>query len=268
MNDYFPELDGNQSIDNGKMGRVLAKGGSPQTQTTTSEIDPMLKPYITKGLNEASRLYDEGAPDYYPDETYIPASATTTSALDAARARATAGSPLLPAAQAQQLSTISGDRLSAGNPYFDAMMKSAAKPVVSEFNEAIRGVGTRASQAGRYGSPAMFDMEDKARDNLANALTGKGAELAYQNFANERQAQDRAIASAPTLAAADYSDIGQLAKVGATEEDFARQKLQSDISRFEYGANAPQRQLSSFLSAAYGAPTPMTTTTTSSGGGK
>ena len=43
MNDYFPELDGNQSIDNGKMGRKLFKGGGGgQQQTTTSEIDPML----------------------------------------------------------------------------------------------------------------------------------------------------------------------------------------------------------------------------------
>lgn len=268
MNDYFPELDGNQSIDNGKMGRILAKGGSPQQQTQTQEIDPMLRPYITKGLDEASRLYDEGAPAYYPDETYVPAGATTTAALDAARARATAGSPLLPAAQAQQLSTISGDRLAAGNPYFAAMMASAAKPAVSEFNKAIRDIGSRTAQSGRYGSGAMAEMESQASENLANALTSRGAELAYQNFANERARQDAAIASAPTLAAADYSDIGQLAKVGATEEDYARQKLQSDIGRYEYGANAPQQQLSSFLSAAYGAPTPMTTTTTSSGGGK
>ena len=30
----------------------LQKGGSPQQQTQTQEIDPMLKPYITKGLDE------------------------------------------------------------------------------------------------------------------------------------------------------------------------------------------------------------------------
>ncbi len=268
MNDYFPELDGNQSIDNGKMGRILAKGGSPQTQTTTSEIDPMLKPYIRKGLDEASRLYDEGAPDYYPDATYVPAGATTTTALDAARARATAGSPLLPAAQAQQLSTIRGDRLSAGNPYFDAMMRSAAKPAVSEFNKAIRDIGSRTAQSGRYGSGAMAEMESKASENLANALTNRGAELAYQNFANERGRQDAAIASAPNLAMADYSDINQLARVGQTEEGYAKDALNADIARYEYGANAPQQQLGNFLAASYGAPAPLTTTSTSSGGGK
>ena len=268
MNDYFPELDGNQSIDNGKMGRILAKGGSPQTQTTTSEIDPMLKPFISKGLNEASRLYDEGAPDYFPDATYVPAGATTTTALDAARARATAGNPLVPAAQAQQLSTIRGDRLSAGNPYFADMLAKSSKPVISQFNEAIRGIGSRASQAGRYGSDAMFDMEDKARDNLANALTGTGAELAYQNFGNERSMQNAAIANAPNLAMADYSDINQLARVGQTEEGYAKDALNADIARYEYGANAPQQQLGNFLAASYGAPAPLTTTSTSSGGGK
>ena len=99
MNDYFPELDGNQSIDNGKMGRKLFKGGGGQQQTTTSEIDPMLKPYISYGLDEAKTLYQAGAPEYYPGQTYVDPSAATTSGLEAAQARATAGSPLLPAAQ-------------------------------------------------------------------------------------------------------------------------------------------------------------------------
>ena len=268
MNDYFPELDGNQSIDNGKMGRILAKGGSPQQQTTTSEIDPMLKPYIRKGLDEASRLYDSDTPEYYPDATYVPAGATTTTALDAARARATAGSPLLPAAQAQQLSTIRGDRLSAGNPYFDAMMRSAAKPAVSEFNKAIRDIGSRTAQSGRYGSGAMAEMESKASENLANALTNRGAELAYQNFANERGRQDAAIASAPNLAMADYSDINQLLNVGQIDENYAQTALDADIARYDYGQNAPYGKLSSFLGATYGAPTGTVSTTQTSGGGK
>jgi len=46
-------------------------------------------------------LYEAGAPDYYPGDTYIPASSTTTSALDAIQSRALGGNPLLPAAQAQ-----------------------------------------------------------------------------------------------------------------------------------------------------------------------
>ena len=269
MNDYFPELDGNQSIDNGKMGRKLFKGGGGgQQQTTTSEIDPMLKPYISYGLDEAKTLYQAGAPEYYPGQTYVPASATTTSALDAARTRATGGNPLVPAAQAQQLGAIQGDYLSAGNPYFSSMMSAAAAPIVSEYNKATRDIGSTASQAGRYGSGAQAQMQSDASTNLANALSRRGAELAYGNYGAERGFQNQAVANAPQLAMADYQDINQLAQIGQTEEQYAKDILNADIGRYEYEANAPQQQLGSYLSAAYGAPAPVSTTTTTSGGGK
>jgi hypothetical protein len=51
--EYFAEFDGNQSIDNGKMGRQLFKGGGGGSSTTQQRIDPILRPFITYGLNEA-----------------------------------------------------------------------------------------------------------------------------------------------------------------------------------------------------------------------
>ena len=248
--------------------REYKGGGGGGSSTTTQSIDPAILPYITYGLEEAKGLYEADGPSYYPSDTYIPAGATTTEALDAATARARAGSPLLPAAQAQQLSTISGDRLSATNPYFASMMASAAKPVVSEFNKAIRDIGGRTAQSGRYGSGAMGELESKASENLANALSQRGSELAYQNYANERARQDAAISSAPQMAMTDYSDINQLAKIGQTQEQYAKDALNADISRFEYGQNQPYAKLESYLAGAYGAPTPMNQTQTQSGGGK
>ena len=185
-----------------------------------------------------------------------------------AEERARAGSPLIPAAQSQALSTISGDRLSAGNPYFASMMASAAKPVVSEFNKAIRDIGGRTAASGRYGSGAMGELESQATENLANALSQRGSELAYQNYAAERARQDAAINQAGTLAGQDYSDIQQLMNVGQAQENQALKELQSDIARYDFGQNQPQQKLQSYLSAAYGAPAPIQQTTTSSGGGK
>ncbi len=269
MNDYFPELDGNQSIDNGKMGRILCKGGGGGgTTTTKSEIDPEILPYITYGLSEAKDLYGEDGPEYYPSDTFLPASATTTEAMDAAAARARTGSPLIPAAQAETLSTISGDRLTAGNPYFADMMRSAAVPAVTEFNKAIRDIGSRTAASGRYGSGAMAEMESQASENLANSLTNRAAELSYQNYATERGRQDAAINQAGALAGQDYSDIQQLMNVGKMGEGYDKQALNADISRFEYGQNAPYNKLSNYLSAAYGAPAPVNQTSTQSGGGK
>ena len=269
MNDYFPELDGNQSIDNGKMGRKLFKGGGGGgSSTTTQSIDPAILPYITYGLGEAQNLYKGGTPEYYPGQTYVDPSAQTTSALGLAETRATAGNPLLPAAQAQQLGTIGGDYLSAGNPYFASMMSAAARPVVDQYNTAIRDIGSRTAASGRYGSGAMGEMEGVASKNLATALTDKAAQLAYQNYGQERGYQNQAVANAPALAGADYADINQLMNVGKTNEAYSQQALQGDIARYDYNQNAPYNALNSYLSAAYGAPTPMNQSTTQSGGGK
>ena len=243
-------------------------GGGGQTQTTNQNIDPAILPYITYGLEESKDLYKSAGPVYYPGQTYVDQSAQTKEALGLAEARARAGSPLIPAAQSQALSTIQGDRLAATNPYFASMMASAAKPVVNEFNTAIRDIGGRTAQSGRYGSGAMGELESTATENLANALSQRGSELAYQNYANERARQDAAINQAGTLAGQDYSDIQQLMNVGQAQENQALKELQSDIARYDFGQNQPQQKLQSYLSAAYGAPTPMNQTQTQSGGGK
>ena len=248
--------------------REYKGGGGGGTQNTKQEIDPAILPYITYGLGEAKNLYKADAPDYYPNDTYVPASDTTQDALRMAQDRAVGGNPLVPAAQQQQLSTIRGDRLAASNPYFSQMMASAAQPAINEFNSAIRDIGSRTAASGRYGSGAMGEMESQASENLANSLTNRASELAYSNYGAERARQDAAIAQAPQMAAADYQDINQLAKVGQTQEQYAKDKLNADISRFEFNENKPYNKLNSYLSAVYGAPAPVNSTTTSSGGGK
>mgnify|MGYP003625953075 FL=1 len=148
------------------------------------------------------------------------------------------------------------------------MMASAARPAVTEFNKAINDVTSTSSKAGRYGSGAMDQMAGTASSNLANSLTDRAAELAYSNFGAERARQDAAIAQAPQMAMADYSDINQLAKIGQTQEQYDKDILNADISRFEFEQNKPYSKLESYLSAAYGAPAPVNQTSTSSGGGK
>ena len=313
--------------------REFKGGGGGSTTETTQNIDPAILPYITYGLDEAKGLYGAEGPNYYGDDTYVPASSQTTNALQMAEDRARAGSPMIGEAQntisgmqsavnpalsnyqsltggipsgalAGTQATARGDYLSAGNPYFSQMMASATTPAINQFNKSIGDIGSRAALSGRYGSGAMGKMESQASQNLADSLTNRAAELAYSNYGAERGRQEQAITRlgdisnqdfsqrlaaaqglgslsesqaqrqmnaaqlAPQMAAADYQDINQLAQVGQTLEDYDRQKLQSDISRFEFEQNKPYSKLQSYLSAAYGAPTPMNQTTTSSGGGK
>jgi hypothetical protein len=148
------------------------------------------------------------------------------------------------------------------------MMANAAAPVVREFNDAMGNISSKSAMSGRYGSNAQARMEADASRNLAESLAAKSAELAYSNYGAERARQDAAIASAGNLVGQGYSDINQLAQIGKTQEDYARQKLESDIQRFEFNENKNYNKLESYLSAAYGAPAPVNQTSVSSGGGK
>jgi len=267
--DYFPELDGNQSIDNGKMGRQLFKGGGGGggSSETTQQLDPTVRPFVKYGLEEAKALYQTDTPNYYPGQTYVSPSSQTQAGLMAAQQRALAGNPLLPAAQNQLQNTIQGQYL-GNNPYLAQAMSGAANVASQKYYDALQNTRSGAAQAGRYGSAAMFDQEGRAQQNLANALSQESGRLMFQNYGAERAAQQAAINAAPSLAQADYADIQQLMNVGQSAEDYQQRALEADIARYEFEENKPYTKLSSYLSAAYGAPTGQVTQTTSSGGGK
>jgi len=242
-------------------------GGGGQTSKTTNELDPTVRPFVEYGLQEAKGLYQTGTPTYYSGKTYVGPSAQTTSALTAAQNRAMTGSPLLPAAQKQQLGSIQGDYLSAGNPYFTRALAGPTEQATQAYNDAIKNAQGTASMAGRYGSGVSADIQNRAASTLASTLANKYGDLAYQNYAGERAMQNQAVMNAPTLAQADYGDISQLANVGKTAEDYQKTALQADLDRFNFEQNKPYQKLSSYLGAAYGAPMGNVSTTTQSGGG-
>lgn len=240
-------------------------GGSSGGGTSTTSIDPALRPFVKYGLSEAQKLYQSTNPQYYPGQTYVSPSAQTQAALQAQQARAMGGNPLLPAAQQQQQDVISGAYLQ-NNPFFNQALAGAGQAATQQYWDAINKAQSGASQAGRYGSNAQADLFNRAGGTLANTLANKAGELSYQNYAAERGRQEAAAAGAPALAQADYFDIAQLGKAGQTAEGYQQSALEDSINRFNFEQNLPQSKLNQFLSQVYGAPQGSTTTT--SGGGK
>jgi hypothetical protein len=228
-------------------------GGTPERQTQVQEMDPAVRPYVTYGLSEAQRLYESGGPEYFPGQTYVAPSATTQAGLQAAQTRALQGSPLVPTAQQQALGTIGGAYL-GGNPFFQGAFQPAARAAQQSFFDAVGNLRSGAVQAGRYGSGAMGDLENRAMGQFGQSLTDIAGKLAYQNYEAERGRQQAMIGAAPTLAEADYGDIQRLLTVGQAQEAYQGQALQDAINRFNFQQNLPSAQLQQFLSAAYGAP--------------
>jgi hypothetical protein len=228
-------------------------GGGGSSGTQVQGIDPMIRPYVTYGLNEAVDLYKSGVPNYYPGQTFISPSEQTQAGLQAQQTRALQGNPLLPAAQQQQQSVIGGQYL-ANNPFFNQALQGAGQAATSQYFDAINQAQSGASQAGRYGSGAQENLFNRAGTTLANTLANTAGNLAYQNYGAERGRQEAAAMNAPQLAMADYADIAQLRDVGQTAEDYQQAALQGDIARFDFEQNLPYQKLSNLLGAVYGAP--------------
>jgi hypothetical protein len=164
-----------------------------------------------------------------------------------------AGSPLLKAAQAENLANVQGQYLS-GNPFFQGAFNPAAKAAQQSYYDAIQNVTSKAASSGRYGSGAYGQLTDRAGGTFANALTDTAGKLAYQNYSDERARQAAATAAAPGMAEADYGDIQRLLAIGQGREGYAQTALQDQINRYNYEQNLPQAKLQSFLSGVYGAP--------------
>lgn len=235
-------------------------GGSKQISTAVTQNEPpaYAKPYLESGLERGEELFNQPR-EYYPDQTFVDYSPASLEAISRGETRALTGSPLLSNAQnftnatlgggfvnpaiAGLQSTADGDFLAANNPYLSAAMQPAIDQVQGQF-----------SRAGRLGSGANM-----------SAMTSALAPVYAQNYQNERTNQlaaQRAIGGyaqsdlqnrvnaasfAPSLAQADYSDIGQLAKFGMAREQKTGEALADDIARFNFLQNEPGERLANYM---------------------
>jgi len=231
-------------------------GGGGQQETKT-EIAPEFKPYITYSLGEAKRLY-EGMPQ--APETLTPEqSAYSQQAIQQAAQRAQMGSPLVGAAQAEQLATIQGRGV---NPFLAGALEQANRLAGEQYTRNIQNLQSKASSAGRYGSAAMGQQAGQAQDIFARSLAEQGGQLAYQSAEAERARQMAAAQAAPQMAAADYADIQRLLQAGQAQEAYGQQAIQGRLA----AQQIPMQNLQQAANVFYGAPLETKTTATPQGG--
>jgi hypothetical protein len=232
--------------------------------TTTSQIDPTIQPYLGYGLQQAQQMYQGGGPAYYGGQTYVSPSTTTQTGLQALEARASQGNPLLQSAQNQIQNTVSGGFL-AGNPFFQGAFQPAARAAETQFKQTLGDIGSKASLAGRYGSGAMGQLQDRAAGQFGQQLANTAGQLAYQNYEAERNRQQQATMAAPQMAQADYQDIQNMLQAGQIREGYTGAQQQADIAKFNFLQNQPQQNLQNYLSLVYGNPLGRVASSTTSG---
>jgi hypothetical protein len=239
------------------------------TTTQTSQVDPALLPYLTTGLEEAKSLFLTGTqPEFFPGQTYVSPSAATTEAVAEQERLARAASPVLNQAQQAYLSSLSSIGETAGgsflnaNPYQQAMMEAATRPLTQQFSQAVLpGISSLYSRSGRLGSGAMERALGTATEAYGRSLGDITANIAGTQYQQERGLQQQAqlqqaqlAGLAPQFYSQQFLPSQTLAQVGAQQEAISAQPLQEQLARYQFGQQLPYQQLQGYLSSVYGTP--------------
>lgn len=192
------------------------------------------QPYLNDVFTRAQNQFNAGPPAYYPNSTVVPFSNQTQQALGRMETTANDPNSLTAQAQAQLGSVLGGDYLNAGNPAFGAMMDRVANQIRprldAQFNNANYGGSLHQGAA-------------------ASALADAGANLAFQNYGQERANQMQGMMFAPQL---NTADVNPLIQVGQMREDLASREMGDQINRFNFNQSAPDEALRRYASIVAG----------------
>ena len=260
-------IGGEGSI-NPKTGLIQYKGGGGGgSQTTSNTLDPNIVPYVTDALAKQQALYNQGAPEYYGDQTYLDPNTQQQQAMSQMNANANVNDPMLQNSTNLNNSMIQGDYLQ-NNPNFDQVMATAGRKAGDAYNNAMTNTNSQASMSGRYGSDAHSRMASNNSSNLAQSLADTAGQYAYTNYANERGNQINAMNNAGQISQNQNIGANNLMQAGGYQAQFDQNALNADIARHDYGQNSAQQHLGNYTNAVWGAPGGSQSTTSSSGGGK
>jgi hypothetical protein len=242
---------GTDQIDQGKLlehlktsgnplyGEYLAGGAQDLVASSKSVLQDLAanNPEALAGMTTQKNMAE-----YFPGQTFVNFAPETQEAMGGLADQARATDPMLEAARGQAQSTVQGDFLSAGNPYFQNMAQSIGNTVQPQ-------VQSRFGVSGRGGSGAENSEFTRI---MADAL----APLQYQNYETERGRQNTAMMTAPqNFFGQDQQRLGQLANVGGAREQKAAEALGDQINRFNFDQNRGQRELdllSQYTGGTYG----------------
>ena len=211
----------------------MPSGQSTSTSTTSSEPSAFQKPYLQKGMDAATKLYNTPGPNYFPNSTVAGFSPTQNAAFGMGSSLANNGD----LSQAQQ----ANQNILSGNVNNDAVFNNIKSHV-------LPAVNSQFESAGRYGSGAQSDA-------LSTGLTNAYAPYAAQQYSD-------ALNRAPMLHNAQWQNVQNLWQQGQQQQMQGQNELGDAVNRFNYNQDLPAnklRQYMGFVGGNYGTNTTSTT---------
>jgi hypothetical protein len=192
-------------------------------------------------FNEASNLYQNYTPSYFGPSTVSDFTPNQTAGINQEANLGATGASSVNAANQNLTNTANGDYLSAGNPYFQSMADQIKAQVTPQ-------IESQFAAGNRMGSPGSGYA-------VGNGLGTAIGNLAFQNYANERNNQTQASALAPANQSAQYQNVAALTDAGAQQQTQNQAQLNDQIARFNFQQQLPYNKLgiyNSMINGQYG----------------
>jgi hypothetical protein len=197
-------------------------GGQTGTQTVTQETNN--KPWWVQGQFLVPGFQWAADVAQQPNQQdYIGMTPTAQAGYDRLVANANdPNSPLNTAITGLQ-GTAGGNFLATGNPYFDAAVAQAQRPVIQQWqNEIAPSIDATFSGAGRYGSGLYANARNTSEEALARELGNISSGMAYQNYNDERGRMTQAQALLPGIASQPAQDLITAGNAGQQDAQAAQ----------------------------------------------
>ena len=206
-------------------------GNDTTKQTTKSEPWGPQTPYLKYGMDEATRLYQQAGPQYYPGSTVAGFSPAQQQAQQMGAARATNGNAGMKMSESMNNDFMSGKYLNS-NPYDDQVFQNIQSKVLPSVNSQFMN-------SGRYGS-------DSHAGTMTTDLTNAYAPYASQQYQQGLDRMQQAGQNAFGYAANDWTDINALSNIGGQQQQLGQQELNDAAARWDYYQQLPYNKLGQY----------------------
>ena len=226
----------------------MSKGGGGSSETTVSEPWAGAQPYITKGYQEASGIYDKFSPTYYGGKTQASFSPDQLTAQAGVRDWATKGAPnvMNPALSAYQYGTGTGVVDVAKNPYVKDMAAQAAKDAYAQLTPALAGIRGGAIQSGGYGGGRQGIAEGTAIAGAADAANRAAAGIYSDAYGQGLQHQLGTLGQTGGIIGAGFKPYTALSATGAQQTSREQALIEDAKAQHEFSQNLPYNRLSQY----------------------
>jgi hypothetical protein len=130
-----------------------------------------------------------------------------------------------------------------GSPYLEGALGQANRLTAESLQEGIRGLQSKTSMAGRYGSGAEQQLAGKMTDSAARALAEQNQQAYLQNYQQERGLQEQALQSLGGLSQQGFVNqlTGAQGLGTAAQQAYANQMGATQAAQGVYGSDLANR---------------------------